>query len=204
MRRRLLLAALVLSSLAAARSASAQAHWNTERGHLTIRNDASVGIGASTPLRGGINFGLTRTDTNGVTYGPGFLLRPAADVFVIDRLSIGGALEFSFASQRVGNVTADVFTFSVMPRVGYSLPLGDKFSFWPQGGIGVGFANRPGGTDAIVPIDISLPFYFHPVNSFFLGLGPGMTFQPVDSRFASSYWTLDFVRFSLGGSVRIF
>jgi hypothetical protein len=202
--RRTLIAALALASSLAARRVAAQSHWNTERGHLTIRSDASLGMGISSPLRGGLSFGVQRTDTNGATSGPGFVLRPAADVFVIDRLSIGGAIEFTYTGVRIGNVTADLTTFTVMPRVGYSIPLGDKFAFWPQGGVGVGFAARPGRTDAIVPLDFFLPFYFHPVSSFFLGLGPGMTFQPVDAGVGTSYWAIDFLRFSLGGSLRIF
>lgn len=202
--RRLPFVAAVLACVLLALPSAAQSHRNTERGRLTIRSDASVGVGISSPLRGGLNFGLQRTDTNGATAGPGFVLRPALDVFVIDRLSIGGAVEFTYTSFRVGVGTTDLFTFTVMPRVGYSIPLGDKFAFWPQGGLGVGFATRPGRTDAILPIDIFLPFYFHPVESFFIGLGPGMTFQPIDAGAFTSYWTLDFVRFSLGGSLRVF
>jgi hypothetical protein len=202
--RRLPFVAAVLACVLATLPSAAQSHRNTERGRLTIRSDASVGVGISTGLRGNLNFGLRSTDTNGATAGPGFVLRPALDVFVIDRLSIGGALEFTYTSFNLGPATADLFTFTVMPRIGYSLPLGDKFAFWPQGGLGVGFANRPGRTDAILPIDVFLPFDFHPVESFFIGLGPAMTIQPVDAGAGNSYWTLDFVRFSLGGSLRVF
>lgn len=53
--------------------------------------------------------------------------RGAFDVFVIDRLSLGGSLG-AYAQQGGGG-------FLLSPRVGYSIPLGKMFTFWPRGGV---------------------------------------------------------------------
>lgn len=80
-----------------------------------------------------------------------FLINPGIDVFVIDRLSIGGEILFGTSSskdetevtdKRTGNTSTETNDgptstfFGFMPRVGYAVPLGSSFSVWPRGGFG--------------------------------------------------------------------
>lgn len=70
---------------------------------------------------------------------------PSVDVFVRERLSIGGTIAVSLAhgkSTSNGNlgtpfpVESNGFGFTVMPRIGYAIPLGSTFAVWPRLGIG--------------------------------------------------------------------
>jgi hypothetical protein len=75
-------------------------------------------------------------------------LAPSVDVFVHDRVSIGGTLAVSLArgtstipgvlGQEPQTVTGTGFGFTVMPRVGYAIPLGSTFALWPRVGFGYG------------------------------------------------------------------
>ncbi len=56
--------------------------------------------------------------------------RAGIDYFVIDRLSLGGALGLYSAS---GDVNGTGFLLA--PRIGYAIDLGRVASFWPRGGI---------------------------------------------------------------------
>jgi hypothetical protein len=58
--------------------------------------------------------------------------RAGIDVFVIDRLSLGGALGlYSGAGHNLINETGFLFA----PRIGYAIDLGRVASFWPRGGL---------------------------------------------------------------------
>ncbi len=59
--------------------------------------------------------------------------RAGIDYFVIDRLSLGGALGLYSASGHNPQVGDTGFLFA--PRVGYAIDLGRVASFWPRGGI---------------------------------------------------------------------
>jgi len=59
--------------------------------------------------------------------------RAGIDYFVIDRLSLGGALGLYTASGH--NAQTDGTGFLFAPRVGYAVDLGRIASFWPRGGI---------------------------------------------------------------------
>lgn len=96
-----------------------------------------------------------------------FTLRPALDYFVINHLSIGGALEFDYFS---GNPASTLF--QVAPEIGYEIALGDTWSFWPQASVPFSVPN-PG--NVTVSIAIFAPFLIHPAEHFFFGLGPGFT-----------------------------
>lgn len=94
-----------------------------------------------------------------------FSVRPALDYFVINRLSIGGAAEFDYASGKPS------FTqFQIAPEIGYEFALSDTWSFWPQASVPISVPN-PGS--ASVAIAIFAPFLIHPSEHFFFGLGPG-------------------------------
>lgn len=77
-------------------------------------------------------------------------LAPSADYFVVDNISVGALIEFSQTSGSVDfptgngqtqNVSQPTTTsLTLLPRVGYFLPFGGRFGFWPR--LGAGYVTR--------------------------------------------------------------
>ncbi|HVZ33645.1 MAG TPA: outer membrane beta-barrel protein [Polyangiaceae bacterium] len=129
-------------------------------------------------------FSIGNTSVSGVDGSTTTLvLRPAVDYFVADYISIGGFLGLDYTSTPGGSTT----TFSIGPRVGYNVPLSERFSLWPK--VGFAFASTSQKQDdtqlatgqtvdsndesnTSLQLNIFAPFMFHPVNHFFVGLGP--------------------------------
>jgi hypothetical protein len=84
------------------------------------------------------NIGL---GTNVFYYSPYVQPQLGFDVFVIDHLSVGGALSYftvSGESEETGEASNDVteFTlFRVTPRVGYGMMFTDLIGLWARGGL---------------------------------------------------------------------
>jgi hypothetical protein len=107
-------------------------------------------------------------------------LAPAVDYFVIDRLSVGGFISWSYVT--AGD--SDSSRFAIGPRVGYNLTLSDLVSLWPK--VGFSFATSSVSEDADagdveletsqgndgIALNIFVPFMFHPAEHFFAGFGP--------------------------------
>jgi hypothetical protein len=109
----------------------------------------------------GLNWTRSRIETNGgpndgrvdkrdvTTFGIGWYRsetafnnpRAAADVFVIDRLSLGGSLGF-YVWGDDGDRQGIIFA----PRVGYAVPLSDTIAIWPRGGLTF-ISEEEGNTD---------------------------------------------------------
>ena len=93
--------------------------------------------------------------------------RIAGDYFIIDHLSLGGALGYAHWSLTtkavVGNnestVSGDTFTFA--PRVGYTFAFNDMIGIWPR----AGFTYRSYSSDNVSAHDLALtleaPFTFN-------------------------------------------
>jgi hypothetical protein len=110
------------------------------------------------------------------------VLRPAVDYFIADYISLGGFLGLAYTSTGGGSDT----TFSIGPRVGYNIPLSERFSFWPK--VGFSFASTSQKQDdtelangqtasndtsnTSIQLNLFAPFMFHAVEHFFVGLGP--------------------------------
>jgi hypothetical protein len=127
------------------------------------------------------------------TRATAFYINPRAHYFVIDHLSIGGEVLFATISAKniekrngaTTETTADApNALGIMPIIGYDISITDKFSIWPQGGIGLRHAwfthvnNRPPDTDFSENwwfFAADVPFMFHLVPHFSLGVGPGVT-----------------------------
>jgi len=136
---------------------------------LAISSDAGLSIS---------NTSIADVDGSTTT----LLLRPAVDYFVIDYLSIGGFLGVQYDSTSGGSTTA----VSIGPRVGYNIPLSERFSIWPK--VGFSFASTSQETDDVtengvtiegesetstsLQLNLFAPFMFHPVQHFFIGFGP--------------------------------
>lgn len=132
----------------------------------------------------------------------GFYINPRIHYFVIDNLSIGGEVLFASFSGKTITDTRDVNSstirttevdldtaptgFGLMPMVGYNIALGERFSLWPQGGIGFrhfGYTEpQPAPASDIERsenwwfVNIDVPFLIHISQHFELGAGPGVTF----------------------------
>lgn len=103
--------------------------------------------------------------------------QPAADFFVIDNLSIGGALGFRW-EEGGGDYPPRMTTVGIVPRVGYNIPAGDKLSIWPRLGLSYGFVSlspgrgRPAVSGNAVALRVEVPFALHLASHFFIGIGP--------------------------------
>jgi hypothetical protein len=134
-------------------------------------------------------------DPNQTFHSTTIWLAPAADYFLIDHLSIGGFVELASVSGSVdsslpgvGTVNNDLPTttnFTLLPRIGYLIPIGDRFAIWPRGGIGyayrgtsslTGVGGRGGGGGFVtnkesfsaLVIDVNVDFLFRINETFFL------------------------------------
>lgn len=128
-------------------------------------------------------FSISNTSVSGVDDSTTqVVLRPAVDYFIVRHLSIGGFVGVDHTSAGDFKTTA----FSIGPRVGYDFPLSGSISFWPK--LGFAFASTTVETEIDVPgpdpdtdesntsvqLNLFAPFLYHPVDHFFLGLGPAL------------------------------
>ncbi len=154
-------AAIAVLGMLTARQAAASPEKMSEQGTFVIRTDTSLigTIGASAANVGS----FTVFDV-----GTMIALAPAVDYFVIKNLSVGGAMPFQLG---IANGNKSI-VWGLLPRVGYNLGFGEKFSLWPQFSMGVVYVNPGGGGSAKALMRMYAPFLFHPADHFFVGLGP--------------------------------
>jgi hypothetical protein len=140
-----------------------------DEGQLAISSDAGLSL-ANTSLSG-----VEESTTT-------LVLRPALDWFFADSISFGGFVGVDYTSAPSGSTSV----LSVGPRVGYNLPLGDRISVWPK--VGLSIANTTLSEDdadgigedddddsnTSAQLNLFVPIAFHPVQHFFLGLGPAL------------------------------
>ncbi|MDB5220020.1 MAG: hypothetical protein JWO86_7947 [Myxococcaceae bacterium] len=122
--------------------------------------------------------------------------RVAFDYTIVRRLTLGGAFAFalglggSHSEDLPNGVTrkSDAGKTTIVgfaPRVGYVLPLGDLFAFWPRAGFAfysvststpsVAQNNTPVTTtdsDTVLSLDLDPQFAWTPVRHFFIHFGP--------------------------------
>lgn len=120
-------------------------------------------------------------------------LAPSADYFVIDHLSVGGFIEVANTATSIetkgGPVTTTVdlpstTSFTLMPRVGYLIPIGERFGVWPRGGVGyfsrqtvsANVNNNAKQTFSAVGTQIQVPFLFRITETFYLHASPDLIF----------------------------
>lgn len=132
------------------------------------------------------NAGLAFSQQIGNGGGTTFSLRPALDYFIVNHLSIGGAVELDYTSGHP-NVT----TVQLAPDVGFEFALSDTWSFWPQASLPL-VVPSPGS--ASLAVALFFPFLVHPAEHFFFGAGPG--FSQVVTSPATTHFT---VAFTIGG-----
>jgi hypothetical protein len=73
-------------------------------------------------------------------------MAPSFDVFVRDRLSIGGAVSASYGWGERTTIVSPLqtqhmegrgYAYAIVPRIGYAIPFGPSFALWPRLGLGL-------------------------------------------------------------------
>jgi len=100
--------------------------------------------------------------------------RFAVDYFVIDHLSIGGALAFVSASDDTDGPGGDVdrSAFLLAPRVGYAIPFGAVAGFWPRGGLTFVSEGGDGDDGSELALTLEPLFWLAPAEGVAFVLGP--------------------------------
>jgi hypothetical protein len=93
------------------------------------------------------------------------LLAPAIDVFIANRVSLGGQIRLDVNKQP--NIDAQT-ALGLGVRLGFSAPLSDLFAIYPRAGL---FYEHTTADDRLA-LSIDVPFLFIPVPHFFIGLAP--------------------------------
>ncbi|MBX3208889.1 MAG: hypothetical protein KF764_27910 [Labilithrix sp.] len=140
------------------------------------------------------------------------LPRVAFDVTIIPQLTLGAALAFGFGlggtneNENLQGTTrttqsSDAPTATAIglaPRVGYIIPLGDVFAFWPR--VGFGFYSVSASTeqqqgnatttirltDTLFSLDLDPQFAIVPLEHFFIHVGPVLNVPISGSRSVST------------------
>ena len=156
-----------------------------------------------------------------------FWIMPSADYFVIDHLSIGGLVEFATTSSSVdipvNNTTTQSVSlptttnFTLLPRVGYLIGIGEHFAIWPRGGIGYASRQVVLGNDQNAAresssggvLDLDVGFLYRINTTFFLRAAPELAFSLGESHSqVTNNGTLSanasFVQFSIASGIGVF
>jgi hypothetical protein len=161
--------------------------WDQALGTPFVAAGATPATSGIAPLVPGswslIDFQYVSLNNNGGS-ATQFGLAPAADYFVIDNLSVGGQVMFSIESNSPSQGQGNSYTsVGIAPQVGYNIGLTDRISVWPK--LFFGFEttsvsnNGPSYNEGA--IGVFVPFLYHPVQHFFLGLGPNFATQLISN-----------------------
>lgn len=171
-----------------------------EGGRLVFDQVAGVHLGAQSGVSYAGPLGVAFHDDKADAIVPGaaadhtktttLWVAPSADVFVTDHVSVGGLVEVShtFGKTSVGGQDVELpgtTSMSFVPRVGFYIPIGDRFGVWPRLGLGyartesVAFAAQ-GGTPVketmqsmLLEADLAVIYRFD--ETFFLRAGPSVS-----------------------------
>jgi hypothetical protein len=163
-----------------------------------------------------------------------FWLAPSADIFIINHLSVGGMVEIAYTSNsasepqsnsRSASVSVPSNTsFAIMPRVGYMLPLSDRWAIWPRvslgyvsnaiGSVPVGMGTSSVGGSSIygLGLDFDVGVLFRVSESFFLRLAPEVggipaggnsTLTVQGGKNVTLTTSADYVQFTLTGGIGV-
>lgn len=137
-----------------------------DKGEIAISTDAALSFG--------------RTTQDGAPAATTLSVLPAADVFVVRNLSLGGFVGVRYQKQGEAKATS----FQIGPRVGYNIELMERISVWPR--IGLSYSHTKGESEVVVDgdrlvrstkndalgLNLFAPVMVHPAPHFFAGFGP--------------------------------
>ncbi len=92
------------------------------------------------------------------------------DFFAVERLSVGGAIAYATLTDGDGEDVDDPVRFLFAQRVGYALPLGPVFTFWPRGGLTL--HDYDGTHEHGLAVTVEAMFVASSAPHFGLGFGP--------------------------------
>jgi hypothetical protein len=159
-------------------------------GTLAISSDMNLSFEGCSNCADPTQLALGPANNAAHTNGWVFTVAPAADYFVIQGLSIGGQIAYSHGHSSVTGVngapstSSDANVFGIGARVGYNIPIGDLFSFWPK--VGLVFLTASGSASDsttavndttsgnVLDLQIYAPLLLHLAPHFFVGLGPNL------------------------------
>jgi opacity protein-like surface antigen len=102
-------------------------------------------------------------------------LRPSLDYFIKEHLSVGGLVRIDTGGGQS--------TIGLGARVGYDLALASAVSLWIRGGLSYDHTSgNNASSSSVTTLDVLVPFLFHLVPHFFLGVGPFFSQPLTDSR----------------------
>ena len=131
------------------------------------------------------------------------MFAPAADVFLIDGLSLGGFIGFEYSKMGDNDGTR----FSIGPRVGYNYAFTDMLSIWPKAGLAYAhtsrdfngadqsFSDGPDSSHDSLALNLFVPIMIHPAVHFFAGLGPYLDVDLIGENRVTAYG----IKLTLGG-----
>jgi hypothetical protein len=109
-------------------------------------------------------------------------IQPALDYFIAPNISVGGAIGIGHTSASVNGMgSADTTVIGIAAQGGYALRLTEMLSLWAKLSLGythVGYSfGSMSASGYVIPLRIFVPILFHPVQHFFIGVGPVLAFQ---------------------------
>jgi hypothetical protein len=114
------------------------------------------------------NAGTSLSFSKQASGGSRVLLQPALDYFLASGISVGGLVGFGYS----GGTT----TINLGARAGFNQVLTDRVSFWPTAGIIGTYQSGNGSSSSQAQLVVLAPFLYHPVQHFFLGAGPFLSY----------------------------
>jgi hypothetical protein len=145
-------------------TATAHADSLGQKGQISIAGDFQISIVSES------------TDADNDESDLDIVISPALDFFIAPNLSVGGQVVFAREDQ--GDLEAQ--TFGVGARVGYVIGLG-KVSIWPRAGFTFARTSFEFGeadtTLTGLSLNVFAPVLYHPVDHFYLGLGPKLDYD---------------------------
>jgi hypothetical protein len=112
---------------------------------------------------GSVGFSYVASGSNGSYFAS---LDPAAMIFLIDGLAVGGSLHLSYRS------SSSDWGYGLGPSLGWNLWVGERASLFPQAVLSANWERFSGMTAHLITAQVFAPVLFHVVPHFFLGAGP--------------------------------
>ena len=149
--------ATVLGALALV-SGTAAADSLGEKGQIALSSDINITIKS------------VKSDVDGSESQTDIIIAPGADYFLAPNLSVGGILRYDDVD------SSGYKAYGAGARVGYVIGLG-KISIWPRAGLSL--INLDTGDEGHLYFTVGAfaPLLFHPVDHFFIGLGPEINYD---------------------------
>jgi hypothetical protein len=166
-------AALLLSSSAWAQDFGAKGQLAISAERLFGFTHDSVTVDGATGKLDNFSF-LSSPVVGGGLWGGFSGPRVAGDYFIIDHLSLGGAIGYSHwsAGNANANVAASGDSFTFAPRVGYSFAFNNIVGIWPRAGFTYKTYSAGNDSNHDLALTIEVPFVFTVIPHVAFWAGP--------------------------------